>query len=78
MTKWIVTRGANGTRTCYHTTEDCRYLNGTNYRPVSDHEIEHYNLNECSACAENANAGGRDKFEWYEVNDFLKESDTTL
>ena len=62
MTKWIATRGSNGSnaKTCYHTREDCRYLNGANYRPTSDEEIEFYNLHECKYCAdEYENNGGK-------------------
>jgi len=61
MTKLIVTRTANGNRTCYHTNEDCRYLNGTDYRPVGDNEIDFFGLHECKSCAgEIQNNGGKD------------------
>jgi len=73
--KYVVTSRANTTRAVYHTKEDCPRITDSAIRETTEHEIQHFELEECSFC-KGENGGMHEiETEWHKINRKLRQTE---
>jgi len=78
--KYVVTRGANATRKVYHTNTECPRLTKSTTRQTTEQEITHYDLDKCTFCSGESNAGNhnQEQTDWHKINKQLRDGEINL
>jgi len=78
MTPWIAV-GRHTRSIIYHTDEDCPYLQRVNdSREVSQTQVDRQDRRVCKLCADEEDNVGKNQGDWLEINQQLKDPETTL
>jgi len=76
--RYVVTSRANTTRAVFHTDTECPRLSESTIRPTTEHEIDHFDLVECSFCAGSNDGAHQDETEWHKINQALQNGEIQL
>jgi len=78
MTRWIVPRGENGDRRCYHTDLECPYISDAETREATENEIDWYDLEQCSWCEDGPPGNDGTQSGWHKFNRNLRHNNDCL
>jgi len=74
--KVYITKNTHTRPETYHTREDCPYLKQADSITTKDKQYLNERREQCKWCAKGYVRKGRT--EWHEINDLLKDENTTL